>query len=252
MVTTKLPGLKTPDRKVKPTPIVTPSTPFTKPPPPPGVPLKSAMKGGPLKSGTKRYIEFKAKTSPGGPVRPPPPPPPGTPATGGTGGDTHGQFTQAQIDRFDDQGAYYHSEEATLLTVTQVMDHIIFDLLAEWLDFGPIRSALAIMEYKQPHQVVLCDAANLLTQRHPSGLFLATSIPLDDKSVKAVQLLQAYHEKYLKDTDDRTEFYLDWNLWMHVTHKDLLAFDILSKKRISSVMILTENTTSANIESNTR
>ncbi len=46
-----------------------------------------------------------------------------------------------------------------------------------------------------------------------------------------MQLLQAYHEKYLKDTDDRTEFYLDWNLWMHVTHKDLLAFDILSKKK---------------------
>ena len=46
-----------------------------------------------------------------------------------------------------------------------------------------------------------------------------------------MQLLQAYHEKYLKDNGDRTEFYLDWNLWMHFTHKDLLAFDILSKKK---------------------
>ena len=46
-----------------------------------------------------------------------------------------------------------------------------------------------------------------------------------------MQLLQAYHEKYLKDNGDRTEFYLDWNLWMHVTHKGLLAFDILSKKK---------------------
>ena len=99
------------------------------------------------------------------------------------------------------------------------------------MGFGPIHSALQIIGYSQPHQVVLLEAQNLYTHWTTSGVFIEDEVPLDQQSMHALQLLQAYHNAYLIATDDRTDFYLGWHLWMHVTYKDLMAFDFLSKTR---------------------
>ena len=141
---------------------------------------------------------------------------------------------QAQINRSDAQGLYFHSEEPPLVTAEQVMNHIIFELLQEPKIRGPIGSALQNVAYNQPHQVILIDPRCLYTNRTKSGEYIEDEdgYPLPESDVKALLNLQAYHNAtFMKGNEDDDDFFLDWNIWMGIPHTDLMKFQLLSKRR---------------------
>ena len=146
--------------------------------------------------------------------------------------DPHGDPYQAQIHRFDQQGAYYHSEEPGHITTENVMQHIIIELLQETKIRGPIRSALANGGHNQPHQVILIEPVSLYTNRTISGEYIEESVPLSQQAPNSLLNLQAYYAaKLVKKGDDDGDFFLEWDTWIRVTHTDLMKFHLMSKQK---------------------
>ena len=98
--------------------------------------------------------------------------------------------------------------------------------MRETIPNGPIHSALYIAAHDEPHQVVLMDPRTLYTRRSSSGDYLAESVLLPQQSINALLNLQAYYRKVLVQVVDEKDddFFLSWNIWMGITHKDLMNF----------------------------
>jgi hypothetical protein len=84
---------------------------------------------------------------------------------------------QAQSNRHNSQGDYYHAKDTGYIFSENAMQHILRELLLEHKLSGPIHGALENGGYYEPHQVILLDPIGLHTNRSASGEYMDDSVP---------------------------------------------------------------------------
>ena len=114
-----------------------------------------------------------------------------------------------------------------------VVLHILVNLLRERVPNGPIRGALAHSGLSGPHAFIQVDTKGLLTNRSALGNYLSVPEYLPQKQVQALINLQSYHEEILMvdELGHKVAKHLPYEMWMQVTHHDLMIHLIQTKKR---------------------